>query len=89
MQIYARIQNGLVMEILKTDQAVESLFHPELVWVSVPEGQIPVQGSQYDGKEFYCKFEAIQVDETPNLHGIMVTLASIQEQLVALKGQAE
>lgn len=33
MKIYARIQNGVVAELLETDGDIAQMFHPSLTWV--------------------------------------------------------
>ena len=35
MKTYARIQDGLVAETLKTEGDITSMFNPALVWVDV------------------------------------------------------
>lgn len=46
MQIWARIENGVVMEL--TDIDPEGRFHPSLVWVECPDEVVP--GYLYDGE---------------------------------------
>lgn len=45
---YARIENGLVAEIIHTDPA--GLFHPSRVWVECPDNV--AEGWSYDGEGF-------------------------------------
>ena len=35
---YARIDNGLVVELFSTELDITQLFHPDLVWAEIPEG---------------------------------------------------
>ena len=45
---YARIQNGVVMEIVETDKDISTLYTPDLVWVacndSVTQRQLYANG---------------------------------------------
>lgn len=38
MKNYARIDNGEVVELFSTAGNIAAMFHPDLVWVAVPEG---------------------------------------------------
>ena len=38
MKTYARIEDGVVVELFQTEGDIAELFHPALVWVEVPEG---------------------------------------------------
>lgn len=45
MRTYARIDEGIVMELFSTDGDMAEMFHPDLVWVDVTEVvPRPVQG---------------------------------------------
>ncbi len=35
MKKYARIDNGVVAELLETDGNIEEMFHPDIMWVDV------------------------------------------------------
>lgn len=50
MQTYARIDGGLVAELFKTDNDIAEMFHPDLVWVSVPHDSVVVGWTYADGK---------------------------------------
>jgi hypothetical protein len=45
---YARIENGVVMEVIETDKDISTLYTPDLVWVpcddSVDQRQLYVDG---------------------------------------------
>jgi len=45
---YARIQNGVVMEVVETDKDISTLYTPDLVWVtcndSVTQRQLYANG---------------------------------------------
>lgn len=54
MRKYANILIGEVFEIIETDQPIESLYHPDLVWVDITDIDPPPEqhwtASQRDGK---------------------------------------
>ena len=33
MAMYARVEQGVVRELVETDQRIEELYHPDLLWV--------------------------------------------------------
>jgi hypothetical protein len=37
MREYARIQDGMVYEIYKTDGDIATMFHPSLIWVDITD----------------------------------------------------
>lgn len=54
MTAYARVERGVVRELMETDQRIEDLYHPDLLWVGIrntpgicpgwvvgPEGFVP------------------------------------------------
>lgn len=47
MTVYARIYEGLVAELFETDGDITTMFHPDLIWVEVPEGLAVVVGWAY------------------------------------------
>jgi hypothetical protein len=52
MKTYARIQDGLVAETLKTEGDITSMFNPALVWVDVSSRPDIAEGWQFDGTNF-------------------------------------
>ncbi len=52
MKTYARIQDGLVAELLKTDGDITSMFNPALVWVDVSSQPDIAEGWHFDGTKF-------------------------------------
>ena len=49
---YARVQNGVVVELLATGQPIAALFHAAVPWVPVPAGQAVLAGWTWDGHAF-------------------------------------
>lgn len=37
MTMYARVEQGVVREIVETDQRIEELYHPDLLWVGIQD----------------------------------------------------
>lgn len=52
MKNYARIYDGIVYEILETDADISEMFHPDLVWVEVPDGADVACGWTYAAGKF-------------------------------------
>lgn len=48
--IYARIENGLAVELLETEGDISQMFHPSMLWVACDES-VKV-GDAYDGAGF-------------------------------------
>lgn len=85
MHSYARIEDGLVMEIFKTDQPVGTLFHSGLTWVRVPDNEVVAPGWCFDGQSFSPPSIQPHAGEAPSLAAIMAELAAVQAELAALK----
>ena len=49
MRTYARMQNGIVAEVLKTDGDITRMFNPALVWVDISSQADVVEGWHFDG----------------------------------------
>ena len=81
MHTYARIVNGVVMELFSTSANIATLFPPDMVWVDVTNfptvqvGWIVVPGNGFSAP----------ADQTPT--NVPVTLASVQAQLTALQAE--
>lgn len=85
MQNYARVEDGLVMEVFRTDQPIGALFHPGLTWVRVPDDEAVAPGWGFDGKVFGPPASQPHAGEAPSLASIMTELAAIQAELASLK----
>lgn len=47
MKNYARIDGGVIVELFATDGDMSEMFHPDLVWVEIPDGVSPASGWSY------------------------------------------
>jgi len=52
MKTYARIDGVEVVELFATDGDITEMFHPDLVWVEIPENADPLVGWVYEDGEF-------------------------------------
>jgi len=84
---YARIDNGLVMELFETDGDITQMFPPILIWVEITNlDPQPEQGWSYDGANFtapppyipdprpalYAELEQIDRESTRPLRAMLV-----------------
>ena len=50
MKTYARIENDTVIELLRTDGDIATMFHRDLHWIDVTGESDVEDGWRYDGK---------------------------------------
>lgn len=50
MKTYARIDNGIVAELFSTDGDITEMFHPDLIWVEIPDEAVAVGWAFAAGK---------------------------------------
>ena len=50
MKTYARLQDGVVAELLTTEHAIHTLFHPDLTWLDVSNEPTVAPGWRSDGR---------------------------------------
>ena len=50
METYVRIENDTVIELLKTDGDIATMFHRDLHWTDVSGDSDVAYGWRYDGK---------------------------------------
>lgn len=81
MHTYARVLDGVVLELFSTAAPITSLFPPGIVWVDVTNSpNVQVGWIQVPGGGF-----AAPADQTPTIPP--VTLAGIQAQLTTLQAE--
>ena len=80
MRTYARIHDGRVAEILKTEGDIKAMFHPSLAWVDITAQPNVVEGWHFDGTKFTAPPAAPPADA-------VVTVAELQAQLARLSAQ--
>jgi hypothetical protein len=88
MRTYARIQDGLVAELLKTDGDITSMFNSALVWVDVTSQSQVTEGWHFDGTNFAPPPVQSSVAPAPTLAELQAQFAILSAQLSALSGKA-
>jgi hypothetical protein len=83
MKIYARIQNGMVAELVSTGSDVSKMFHPELSWVDVTSVTGLAEGWTYDGTTFMPP-SPVPPPPTPTLAQLEAQLSNLGAQIAAL-----
>lgn len=81
IRTYARIENGVVAELLKTNADVTKLYHPELIWVDITGRNEIDERWKYDGANFEAP---IRVAEPPT-----TSLAELEQQVRVLAARLE
>jgi hypothetical protein len=80
MKTYARIQDGLVAELLTTEGDITGMFNPALVWVDVSSRPDVAENWQFDRTNF-------SPPSAPPTSPATATIAELQAQLAALSAQ--
>jgi len=84
MNTYARIQNGVVAELLQTASDPSSLFNPALVWEAVTTSGVEI-GWLFSNGSFSAPTPAPPAPViTPSLPQLQAELTAIQAQIAAL-----
>ena len=88
MRTYARIQNGTVVELLKTEGDITAMFNPALVWVDVSSQTDVSEGWQFDGTHFTPPPAQPTSSPLPSITELHAKLAALSAQIAALTGKA-
>ena len=84
MKTYARVQDSLVAELLKTDGDIASMFNPALVWVDASSRPDIAEGWGWDGTHFTPPRPTPVTPPVPTVIELEAQLAAISAQLAAL-----
>jgi len=87
MKTYARIQDGLVAELLKTDGDITNMFHPALIWTDVSSQANVAEGWQFDGSNFLPPTASPPTAATPTVDELQALLAVISARLETLSAK--
>jgi hypothetical protein len=79
---YARIENGVVMEVIETDKDISTLYTPDLVWVSCDDS-VDQRQLYVDGK--FLPEQIVKPIPTPPPPTLSEQILSSPEDLAALK----
>lgn len=63
MTTYARIQDGVVVELLTTTGDIDAMFTPELVWVDTQGSPVALPGATYANGVFSARARALPTPE--------------------------
>ena len=88
MKIYARIQDGLIAELLRTDDDITGLFNPALSWVDVSSQPDIAEGWHFDGTNFTPPSPPPPGAPGPTIAELQTQLAALSAQLAALSGKS-
>jgi hypothetical protein len=88
MRTYARIQNGIVAEVLTTDGDITRMFNPALVWVDVSSQAEVTEGWHFDGNSFTPPATPHTSAQTPSIAELQAQLAVLGAQIAALSGHS-
>ena len=87
MRTYARVQDGVVSEILETDLDITQLFVPTLVWVDISSQPGIRDGWRHDGKGFIPPCTPPWAPQVPTVLELQAQLAILSAQIIALSGK--
>ena len=84
MKTYARIQDGLVAELLQTSRDITAMFCPELIWIEISSHPEVTVGWHYDGTRFTAPPQPPQEPPLPTIAELQTQIASLSAQLATL-----
>lgn len=84
IRTYARIQDGIVAEVLKTNADIATMYSPMLVWVDVTT-QVGIRdGWRFDGKTFSPPAALTSNVSAPTIAELRAQLAALGAKIAAL-----
>ena len=83
-QTYALIVNGVVQQLLSTDQDIANLFAAGLQWVPVANPAGVAAGDLFDGTNFTAPAAPVAPAPVVTLADLEAQLASLQTAIAAL-----
>jgi hypothetical protein len=84
MRTYARIQDGIVAELLKTGSDITKMFSPSLVWVDVTSQAQIKPGWHFSGKDFAPPPATSTPAQAPTLSELQTQVSALQAKLATL-----
>ncbi len=84
MRTYARIENGQVVELLKTDGDIINMFTPALKWVDVSSHPEIAENWQFDGIVFRSPPPPPPAPPGPTIAELQAQIDNIGAQLATL-----
>jgi hypothetical protein len=89
MKIYARIDNGMVAELLSTDGNIATMFNSAIVWIDVTSQQGIAEGWSFDGASFSPPPAPPPAPGAPTIADMQAQIATLAAQLAALSTAAK
>jgi len=84
MRTYARIQDGMVAELLRTDGDITKMFNAALVWMDVSSQPDVAEGWRVAGENFAPPVVALPLAPAPTIADLQAQVAALAAQLAAL-----
>jgi hypothetical protein len=84
MKKYARIQGGLVAELLMTEGDIAAMFNPAIVWIDVTSGPAIAEGWSFDGANFAPPPAPPLAPSAPTILQLQAQIAALAAELAAL-----
>lgn len=84
MKTYARIQDGVVAELLTTDGDITAMFNSALVWIDVPPGTDIVTGWNFDGTHFSHPTPPPPASQVHSVADLQAQIATLTAQIATL-----
>ena len=87
LKTYARVQDGIVAELMRTGAVISTLFHPGLTWIDVSGQPTVAEGWTFDGTRFAPVATPVEPAGLPTMPQILADLASLKAEVAAMKAQ--
>ncbi len=85
MKRYARVQDGLVVELFATELDIKTLFSPDLVWTEITDATPVSEGWQLlEGRFEAPPASAPAAAATPSIAELQLQIQRLSEQIDAL-----
>jgi hypothetical protein len=89
MKKFARIQNGLVAELLMTEGDIATMFSPALVWIDVSSGPRVAECWSFDGTNFAPPPAPAAAPSAPTISELQARVAILAAELAKLSTVAK
>jgi hypothetical protein len=84
MRTYARVQDGMVAELLRTDGDITNMFNAALVWLDVSSQPDIADGWNFDGESFTPPVISSPTASLPTIAELRAQIAALDAQLTVL-----
>lgn len=87
MRTYARIQDGIVAELFRTDGDITAMFNPALLWVDISNHPDVTENWRYDGSVFTAPTAPPPQQPVPTINELQAQISLLGAQLAALSNK--